>query len=217
MQKYNLYIKNINDESEKNLISSNNIKNIDAFTTQFENSNEVLKYFNFLGNNPNLKLVMYSGGQIIPIMYSKHLSYIKNLDTLRNSFASKNNNHAFLRELIGFYENDVNLKVYIKRIKAAAKHIDKYSFELIPIYEFSYLNNLDYIFKKRADISNKQIMLINIENEYMNIEKNLFEIFNRAIYDGDRVNYTNLRNICLITCKYDIKEMKKSREYIKSK
>ena len=215
MKKYNLCAINDSGESKKWLLSSDYIKKLDAFTSSFENERQALQFFKIYGND--FKLIIYGDKQAYPIFYSNYLNYINDLDVLSDSFANQYNNFDFLRTIIKMYEKNANVKHLVCNLKKSLKRIDKYSFEMVPLYKYFNLNDFYYSLKQIKNISNKESLLSNIEQEYSKIQNYLLKIFNTLIYNNGNINYINLRTICVITCKYNNQLLNKEKKHVKSK
>ena len=200
MNKYRLCFEDMYNKSfEIELLSSNSIYKLDKFTTKFDNEEELLRYFNIKKKNNFLKVLIKDGIKQYPLIYSNGLSYIENSTYLNKKLLEEAHNNNFLNEFIKKYNNNDEIKIYLKLIKKSLKIIDKYSVGLISISNsFNYKN----IIKGKDALYKKEMLLEHINYEYSKIDDNLCNVFNKIIYDDNNINYINLRNLIIFINNY---------------
>ena len=204
MNKYKLCFEDKNSKFE--LISFNKIIELDDFTSNFNDEEDILNYFNILEYD-TFNLYIQSNSLKLPIVYLKHKENINNIDLLKDSLLEKSDDFNFLYDFLKYYlKGNYNIKSNIKKIRKSLKNIDTYTSSIISLSN-SIRVNYNNIIRNNNSLSKKYTYSENIGYEKNNIEENLQGIFYHIVYDNDKINYLNLRELCLFLDNYDIKNL----------
>lgn len=205
MENYKLCFQENNNKNIYDIISSNSILKIDKYTTNFNNEEELLSYFNCKTGKKLTNGSVFIKNNLIeyPVVYTDYLKYIDNLDMLKCKLMEQSNNFQFLNLFIELFNNHATLS-NIKKLKKSIKKIDSYSYDLMVTSSCFRLKYLDNVIKDDNNKLFKRYTLIeNINEEYNKIEKNLIEIFNKIVYNEDKLNYLNIRQLFALISNFD--------------
>ena len=218
MNKYKLFLEDESDSHKYELLSSSSIIKIDRFTSNFDNDIELHNYFK-LSEDINLnngKFYIQNNLLKYSLLYSKHLDFINDLDILKYKLLEKSNDFNFLQDFIEYYSNNNDIKYNIKKIKKSLKYIDINSSNMILVSNSIRNGYIKNIIISNDILQKKYIYIENIKNEINKIQVNLQDIFNILIYNNDKINYLNLRNLCLFIENYGVNNIN-NKKLVKNK